>query len=61
MRSGGKREGEEVRSFKNHSCPLYCRSAVLDWTVQKNPTHDYTQSELSAAGWPKFLLLHTKL
>lgn len=48
MRSGGKREGGEVRSFKSHSCPLHCRPVVLvrKGTVKINPTHDYIQSEL---------------
>lgn len=37
MRSGGKREGGEVRSFKSHSCPFHCRSDVREWTVEEKP------------------------
>lgn len=53
MRSGGKREGGEVRSFKSHSCPLHCRSVVLlrEWTLKINSTHYYIQSELTVTEW----------
>lgn len=46
MRSGGKKEGEEVRRFKGPNCPLHCRSDISKWTVKKK-TRDYIHYKIS--------------
>lgn len=54
MRSGGKGEEGEVRSFKSHSCPLHWRSVVLLSEYSEDQPRALLQSELTLAEWPSF-------